>query len=211
MLTRLKQQLLGQTVRIECHHTTTVAYINHQGGVHSRAQNQDTIHLYSLVVPLGISLQVVHWPGMDNVLVEYLSWTRPDPTEWSLDKVTMRILFHMWGTPHIDAFASQKNSHLPVWFSRILHPEAAACDALIQPSTGLFLYAFPRFADLQKVLMKIRGDRSEAVILIAPLGRGGLGTTCFYSWHVRSLSSCQSRWTSCRSALRTRARCSIRT
>jgi len=167
-LTRLKQQLLGQTVRIECDNTTTVAYINHQGGVHSRAQNQETVRLYSLVVPLGISLQAVHRPGVDNVLADYLSRTRPDPTEWRLDRVTCKRLFHMWGTPQVDAFASHLNSHLPVWFSRTHHPEAAACDALLQPWTGLFLYVFPPFAMLQKVLLKIKGDRPEAVILIAP-------------------------------------------
>jgi hypothetical protein len=59
-LTHLKQLLCSQTVRIECDNTTTVAYISHQGGVYSRAQNQETMRLYSLVVPLGISIQPVH-------------------------------------------------------------------------------------------------------------------------------------------------------
>jgi len=157
-LTHLKQLLCSQTVRIECDNTTTVAYISHQGGVHSRAQNQETMRLYSLVVPLGISIQPVHWPGVDNVLVDYLSRTHPDPTEWRLDKVTTRKLFHMWGTPQIDVFASHQNSHLPVWFGRTDHPEAAACDALLQPWTGLFLYVFPPFPLLQKVLLKMKGD-----------------------------------------------------
>jgi len=167
-LSRLKHLLRDQTVRIECDNTTTVAYINHQGGVHSRAQNQETMRLYDLVVPMGISLQAIHRPGVDNVLADYLSRTRPDPTEWSLDQVTARKLFHMWGTPQIDAFASHQNCHLPVWFSRTHHPEAAACDALLQPWTGLSLYVFPPFPLLQKVLLKIREDRPEAVILITP-------------------------------------------
>jgi len=106
---------------------------------------------------LGISIQPVHWPGVDNVLVDYLSRTHPDPTEWRLDKVTTRKLFHMWGTPQIDVFASHQNSHLPVWFGRTDHPEAAACDALLQPWTGLFLYVFPPFPLLQKVLLKMKG------------------------------------------------------
>jgi hypothetical protein len=167
-LTHLQERLLGQSVRIECDNTTTVAYINNQGGVHSRAQNQETTRLYDLVVPLGIVLQAVHRPGVDNVLADYLSRNRPDPTSWALDRVTVRVLFQMWGTPQIDAFASHLNTHLPVWFGRTPHPEAAACDALLHSWTGLFLYAFPPFAILPKVLMKIKGDRPEAVILITP-------------------------------------------
>jgi len=132
-----------------------VAYINHQGGVHSRTQNQETMHLYSLVVPLGISLQAIHRPGVDNVLLDSLSQTHPDPTEWGLDKVTTRKLFHVWGTPQ---FAAHQNSYLPVWFSHIHHPEAAACNTLVHPWTGLFLYVFPPFPLLQKVLLKIKGD-----------------------------------------------------
>jgi hypothetical protein len=168
VLTRLQDHLLGQTVRIECDNTTTVAYINHQGGVHSRAQNLETMRLYSLVVPLGISLQAVHRPGVDNVLADFLSRTRPDPTEWSLDRVMTSILFRMWGTPQVDLFASHLNNRLPVWFGRTRHQEAAACDALLQPWSGFFLYAFPPFALLQRVLLKIREDRPEAVVLIAP-------------------------------------------
>jgi len=168
VLTRLKDRLLGQMVKIECDNTTTVAYINHQGGVHSRAQNLETIRLYSLVVPLGISLQAVHRPGVDNVLADFLSRTRPNPTEWSLDRVTTSILFNMWGTPQVDLFASHLNNHLPVWFGRTQHQGAAAYDALLQPWSGLFLYAFPPFALLQRVLLKIKGDLPEAVVLIAP-------------------------------------------
>jgi len=168
MITRLQDQLQGRTVRIECDNTTTVAYINHQGGVHSRAQNLETMCLYSLVVPLGITLQAVHRPGVDNVLADFLSRTRPDPTEWSLDKVSTSRLFRMWGTPQVDSFASHLNHHLPVWFGRTHHQEAAASDALLQSWTGLYIYAFPPFALLQRVLLKIKGDHPEAVVLIAP-------------------------------------------
>ena len=58
------------------------------------------------------------------------------PAKWRLDKVTPR-LFPMWGRHQADARASYQNSHLPVWFGRTHHPEAAACDALIQPDRAI--------------------------------------------------------------------------
>ena len=126
------------------------------------------MHLYEWVVPRNIQLQVVHRPGVDNVLADYLSRHVADPTEWGLDGKLVRRLFEMWGRPQIDLFASASNTHLPLWYSRAYHPEAIALKALLQQWTELTLYAFPPFPLLAKTLAKIRGDGVEEVIVIAP-------------------------------------------
>ena len=46
MLCSLGEVLLGQVIRIESDNTTTVAYINKQGGVRSPALNQEALLLY---------------------------------------------------------------------------------------------------------------------------------------------------------------------
>ena len=85
MLCSLGEALLGQVIRIESDNTTTVTYINKQGGVCSPALNQEALRLYEWVVPRNIQLQAVHHPGVDNILADYLSRHVADPMEWSLD------------------------------------------------------------------------------------------------------------------------------
>ena len=77
------------------------------------------------------------------------------------------VLVQDVGRPQIDLFASAFNTHLSIWYNRTYHPEAIAPDALLQPWTGLSLYAFPPFLLLPKTLVKIWADEAEEVIVIA--------------------------------------------
>ena len=94
---------------------------------------------------MGIQLQVVHQPGVDNVCADYLSQNVADPMEWSLDRQMVRHLFKMWGRPQIDLFVLAFNTHLPLWYSQTYYLEAITLDALLQLWTGLSLYVFPHF------------------------------------------------------------------
>ena len=132
MLCSLGETLFGQVIRIESDNTTTVTYINKEGGVFSPALNREALRLYEWVVPRNIQLQVVHRPGVDNVLADYLSHNVADPTEWSLHGKLVRHLFAMGGRPQIDLFASASNTHLPLLYSRAYHLEAIALNALLQ-------------------------------------------------------------------------------
>ena len=64
---------------------------------------------------MGAQLQVVHQPGLDNVLIDYLSQNVADRTQWSLDRKVVRHLFEIWSRPQIDLFTSTSNSHLLLW------------------------------------------------------------------------------------------------
>ena len=64
---------------------------------------------------MGIQLQVVHQPGVDNVLADHLSQNVRDHSEWSLDRQMVRHLFEMWGRPQIGLFVSANKTHLPLW------------------------------------------------------------------------------------------------
>ena len=101
-------------------------------------------------------------------MADYLSHTRPDPTEWQLSLLIAQHLFQRWGRPKVNLFASHQNHQLPCWFSQTRHPLAAASNALSQSWTGLSLYAFPPIPLLEKTLIKIREDQVEEVTVIAP-------------------------------------------
>ena len=117
MLCSLGEAWLGQVIRIESDNTTTVAYINKEGGVRSPALNRKSMLLYEWVIPRNIQLQAAQQQGVDNILADYLSRHAADPTEWRLDRKLVRRLFEMWGRPQIDLFASSSNTHLPLWYS----------------------------------------------------------------------------------------------
>jgi len=167
-LKNLQSKLEGQVVRLECDNTTAVAYINHQGGTRSQPLNKLAMELYEWAVKHRVTMQAVHRPGVDNVLADYLSRTRPDPTEWSLHPKVCQSLFQMWGRPQIDLFASPQNHKLPLWFSRHPCPQATAVNAMAQTWTGWRVYAFPPFNMIQETLLKVREEEVEEVIMVAP-------------------------------------------
>jgi len=148
-------EFIGQTVRVECDVTKTVAYINHPGGPLQISESGDGSslrfgdhfgHCASSDPPTGSGQR----PG--ELLVPDLSGFHQlvtgqgdceDPVE-------------MWGIHHLDVFASPLHSHLSVWFSRTPHPEAAACDALIHPWIGPVPVRLPSFFILRMVLSRSR-------------------------------------------------------
>ena len=162
----------GLVVRIQCDNTTAIAYINKQGGTRSGKLNDEALLLYSWAIQHHVKLVAVHLPGVDNVLADYLSRNRADPTEWTLSKNVTQPLFSMWGRPQIDLFASHLNHRLPVWFSRTPADGATAVDAFAQSWAGFAVYAFPPANLLQRTLLKIRDEQVEEAIVIAPLWPG---------------------------------------
>ena len=68
----------------------------------------------------------------------------------------------------MDLFASPSNHKLPLWFSRSRCDGASGADAFTQSWTGWSIYAFPPRNLLLKTLLKIRADKVEEAIVIAP-------------------------------------------
>ena len=167
-LQRLQDHLRDQVVLVECDNSTAVAYLNKQGGTRSWILCQETLSLYEWAMEYQVQLKAVHRPGVDNQLADYLSRNRPDDNEWSLAGRAVRRLFHHWGTPQVDLFASHLNHQLPVWFSRLPHPMASAVDALSQQWTGLYVYAFPPRKLIKQVLLQIRDQQVEEAIVVVP-------------------------------------------
>ena len=167
-LERLTPHVQNRVVRVECDNTTAICYLNKQGGTRSWSMCQEAAQLTEWTLRHNVALQAVHRPGVDNVLADFLSRTRPDPTEWSLSTRACDRLFHRWGRPQIDLFASPQNHKLPMWFARLQCPGATAVDAFRQSWSGWRVYAFPPINLIQRVLLKIRSDRVDEAILVVP-------------------------------------------
>ena len=164
---RFEASIAGSPILIESDNTTTVSYLNRQGGVHSRQLNREVGLFFQWLIPRGILLTAVYRPGVDNTLADFLSRHRADSREWSLSSRVVTRLFALWGTPQVDLFATGTNHKLPLFFSRLPDPQAAGVDGLSLCWSGRLLYAFPPQQLLMKVVSKVMSDRAS-LILVAP-------------------------------------------
>ena len=75
-------------------------------------------------------------------------------TEWMLKPALFKCLCNEFGTPTIDMFASRLNHQLPKFVSWRPDPEAIAIVAFMQSWTLDYVYLFPSFSLIGRVLQK---------------------------------------------------------
>ena len=158
-------QLQGHVVTVLSDNTTTVAYINKEGGTRSAGLLDKIWGLLLLSERHHILLQASHLAGKQNVRADALS--RLDPNEWTLSQAWANQLFEIYQRPFVDLFATADNARLPTFCSRWFHPEAWKVDAFSFPWTELEVYAFPPWSQIHRVLVTLR-EEDAVMILIAP-------------------------------------------
>ena len=116
----------------------------------------------------NIEVRARHIPSCLNVIADHLSPpNQPIKIEWILHPKRMSLIFGFWGTPVVNMFATVSNSCLPQFMSPIAEARALAVDALSQDWQGRWMYMFPPFPLLSKVIQKLRSKQEAEVILIA--------------------------------------------
>ncbi len=164
-LGRLKGPLRGKHVLVRTDNTATVAYINRQGGLHSRRMSQLARHLLLWGQKHLRSLRAIHVPGVLNRVAEELSRAAL-PGEWRLHPQVVQLIWGEFGEAQVDLFASLGTSHCQLFYS--LSEGTLGTDALAHSwPRGLCKYAFPPVSLLSQTLCKVREDE-ERVLLVAP-------------------------------------------
>ena len=161
------KQLQGHRVTVMSDNSTTVAYINHQGGTRSRPLLERIWELLIRCEVLGISLRASHLAGKDNTVADALSRGTFRRTEWCLLQSSANHVFEMYDRPQVDLFATAENARLPTFCSRQFNQRAWRVDAFSFPWMGIYLYAFPPWGLIERVLLRVRGTNTE-MILVAP-------------------------------------------
>ncbi|KAI2645853.1 Transposon Ty3-G Gag-Pol polyprotein [Labeo rohita] len=161
------QFLRNHHVLIRSDNTTTVAYVNRQGGTRSP-------QLHSLAQKLIVwgrkhfhSLRATHVPGIMNAGADLLSRGNPRYSEWSLHPQVVGQLWKRFGRAAVDLFASRENSHCPLFFSLARDGAPMGVDALAHQWPNVLLYAFPPLSLIIPTLRRVR-EYGHSVILIAP-------------------------------------------
>ena len=161
-------KLDNATIALMSDNTSAVAYLRNQGGTRSRLMSDLAVDICLWAEGRGMTLVPRHIPGHLNVLADHLS--RKDQilkTEWSLNQTIVDRVFHLWGKPHVDLFALERNAKLATYMSPIPEPMSWKVDSLVQSWKNLYAYAYPPTSLIRACLNKIRTEDVE-VILIAP-------------------------------------------
>ena len=87
-------------------------------------------------------------------------------TEWMITDKVFKLITQLFGKPEIDMFASRINNKLEKYVSWKQEPQAIAIDAFTLNWFDTFIYCFPPFSMVSKVLTKITRERTEAVVVV---------------------------------------------
>ncbi len=161
-LNRLKRRLRGGHVLVRTDSTTTVTYINRQGGLRSRRMSQLTRHLLLWSRKHLRSLCAIHIPGLLNRTADELSRAAL-PGEWRLHAQMVQLIWRRFRLAQI--VCVPRDVSLPVVLLPDRRNTRHACTAHSWPR-GLRKYAFPPVSKIAQTLCKIR-EEEEQILLVA--------------------------------------------
>jgi mRNA-degrading endonuclease HigB of HigAB toxin-antitoxin module len=161
-------ELKSKQILIRSDNMTVIHYLNKQGGTKSEKLCNLTRKIWLLAIQSQIILRAAHLKGELNYLADSLSRRAIQSSEWSLNPLIVQKIFQVWGQPMIDLFATVQNRQCLVFCSWKNHPKAFAQDALSISWENMFVYAYPPFCMIPKVLSHMNNFQCE-MILIAPM------------------------------------------
>ena len=113
-----------------------------------------------------IWLSSTHIPGVENE-ADFLSRNFNENVEWKLNESFFNELVSIFGLPEVDMFAFRLNKQLDRFVSWKPDPDAEAINAFSISWERKYIYAFPPFSLLGRLLQKTRQDQAD-VLLVAP-------------------------------------------
>ena len=156
----------GCHVLIRTDNTTTMCYINKQGGLRSKSLHALAHRLTLWCDEHLLSVRAAHVPGLLNTGADLLSRGRYLYAAWSLNQAVASQIWQRFGRPRVDLFASEENSKCPLFFS-IAGSAPLGLDALAHRWPQGLLYAFPPLSLILPTLERVR-TQSLSMILVAP-------------------------------------------
>ncbi|XP_040915373.1 uncharacterized protein LOC121195777 [Toxotes jaculatrix] len=159
--------LLGHHVLVKTDNSTVVAYINRQGGTRSLQLHRLAQRLIVWGSTRFLSLRATHVAGVLNRGADLLSRGNPLYGEWRLHPQVVKQIWQRYGQADVDLFASQENTHCPLFFSLSDASAPLGVDALAHPWPNVLLYAFPPLSMVSPTLARVR-EQKLSLILVAP-------------------------------------------
>jgi hypothetical protein len=161
--------LSNKCILVLTDNTTTMAYINREGGTRSSVLCALAMKILFWAKDNNITLKARYLQGVLNVRVDALSRNILPQTEWSLNPGTRDRLLTWEPNLQIDLFASSLNNQLPIFFSlEKKGGEIVPTDALSEDWNNLIALIFPPFNLLPRVISKLEVSLITGIV-IAPV------------------------------------------
>ncbi|MCG7878915.1 MAG: hypothetical protein N0C90_21665, partial [Candidatus Thiodiazotropha endolucinida] len=154
-------------IQIRTDNKCAMSYINSMGGNKSHDCNDLARQIWLWCIDRNFWISASFIPGSENP-ADHDSRHYNDNVEWKLDPYILGIIFSKWNTPDIDMFASRLNRQLKRYASWKPDPEAEIIDAFTCSWSDLYMYVFPPFSLISRLVAKLKQDQGEC-ILIAPV------------------------------------------
>ena len=142
-------------IRVRTDSTTALAYVKYMGGTKSSDCRRVATQIWDWVQLHSNWLSITHIPGVENVLADLRSRKFRDHLEWELNPGIFNDVCQTFGTPEVDLFASRVNAKLDRYVSWDPDPGSWRTDAFTFTWTDMFVYCFPPFRILPRVVGKI--------------------------------------------------------
>lgn len=149
-------------VKIQSDNSTTVSYINKQGGTRSRRLLKIAQDIWEVASTHNMTIRAAHLAGKSNLRADALSRMKTTDSEWSLHPLAFQKLQNRWGQPKVDLFASQSNAKVA---SYVTIEENSLS---LEWSTSDLLYAFPPYALIPQVLTKLTSMAHFQILIVVP-------------------------------------------
>jgi len=146
-----------------------LSYLVKMGGTKNHLLTEISKRIWKFLLEREISLTAGWIPSKLNWRADRESRRPPNSSDWLLHPPIFSDLTSRWGLPTVDCFASRALKQLPNYLSLHADPESQGSNALFHPWNKGFPYLFPPFCLLGHCLKKIRKEKAERVLLIAPL------------------------------------------
>lgn len=159
--------LTNSSLLIQSDNKTVVAFLRNEGGTKSPSLMSVCYKIFQILDLYNIHIEVHYLPGRFNPEADHLSRLSPLP-EWHLLPQITRRIFHKWGTPQIDLFASATAHVVPTYASLdVTDPLAHLHDSFSQIWSYKLAWLFPPPYLIPRVLAHLN-TATGTFILVAP-------------------------------------------
>ena len=159
----------NSTILIRTDNTTSLSYINKQGGTRSLPLMELATEVWNWCLANNIHIQAQHIRGIHNNIADMESRRTFFKNQWQLKPKAFQTINHLWGPHSIDLFADRTTKLLPKYVSWMPDPGAIHTDAFTIPwNIWTRPFANPPWNLISRTLRKIIQEQISQITIVVP-------------------------------------------
>ena len=154
------------SVHIRMDNMAALSYLMKMGGTKNQELTAISKEIWQYLFKRKITITVEYLPASMNGEADRESRQTRDSSQWKLNPTIFMTLCQIRGTPEVDLFASRVSHQLPHYISWKIDPFSQGRDAFQISWADKFVYAFPPFVLIGRILQKVNQDQCLMLIIM---------------------------------------------